>query len=886
MRFHGMVGDRVSISTNGQAWRPPEYITSPTRKVRPESESRRDDDPAEKSERSKRLRKDLNGGKKKNQRNRGLPDPTRTNKQFQNETRRGEGCLPLPSTYMRSVHPYERLSHRQRVFAIFLAILTAFALFASLVTLLSQQLESVASKVESQNEILRQSHHFGQRMESVHKQESHSHRRKLLGAWDDSSSNKTRRTLSDRTSREVFSDVINSISAIQHVLKILHSGHEKAPIFTASILHNNAPLPLARSLSYFKNQSAAYAVVGARIKTLQEELQILYDDLSLGRVPRPLQTPQGDSKDFAHGIPTDELQGSAHNKSPTGTMNRLPVGNPNQNGASKELAAVKSQPEVTSNVLHSSALNVIGNVGSQDVIIKPNNSASEPSHIQRPAPTPVLSKPTHANNQYPPWDMARSRTGRTVHPMQVFQNRNTEYPEIVEIWALPKGKSLCRLFNIARLPDGRLVLPKWMKKHAESLSSRCNIKGAIFAVENMSKKSKLQLDSSILRAAINSEFEVDWKNSGRDLCGTISPRNHMPHFVTDIFLPLVASEVLLGSGRGQLQTSTLLPTGAKDIDVRSVPTFSAIKPSILVFEETWNRPSAEWVPRLVQFFLHPKVGFTLLRGGKEKEPRALSSKVTPKISAFRSLITSNIDRHFPLGLFGPDGKNIIFDVNGISRSPAWTTKGMRENPCRVAITVLTRKGPRALLKLDLLEEKVKMLSKVTPIRAEIRVVDFEEKSFDDQVKIMQETNILIATHGAGNANFIFMRPSAAVIEIFPFSYKAGPFDGFARIFGLDYKFAMSAPQTDVFKECMHRHESNQRIKQLAFSRWDMAVQTEKSSPWVHRLEFEKEFGEPGKSEGMTTRMCVRLQELEFNIDAVSRMAVDSGTAQCANSRST
>lgn len=886
MRFHGMIGDKVSISTTGQAWRPPEYITTPTQKIRPESGLRRDDDPAQKSDRSKRLMKDQNGDKKKYHRTRGLPNPKRTNKLFQDEGMPGEGRLPLPSTYMRSVHSHARFSYRQRICAISLAILMAFALFANLIALLSQQLEKVASKVESQNEILRHSYHFGQIIENVQNQESHIPRRKLLGAVDDSSSNRIRRALFDRTSRDVFSDVINSISAVQQLLKILRSGHDKAPIFTASILHNHAPLPGAKSLSYFKKPSSAYADAGARIKSLQEELQKIYYDLSQRRVPGPSQIPQGEAKDFGHRITGGELQGRADIRSPKRVMNNLAIGNANEKWASKKVTAVPSQPDPTSNILHSSALNVIGDVGSQEVATKSNDLASEPSHIHRSLPTPVLSKPPHVNNQYPPGNVAHARTGRTVSPLQLLQNRNTEYPETVEVWALPRGKSLCRLFNIARLPDGRLVLPKWMKKHAEFLSSRCSIKGAIFAVENISEKRMLQLNSSMLRAAINSEFEVDWTNSGRDLCGTVAPRNHMPHFVTDILLPLVASEVLLGSGRGQLQSSTLLPTGAKDIDVRSVPTFSALKPSILVFEETWNRPLSEWVPRLAQFFLHPKIGFTLLRGGKEKEPRALSSKVKPKISAFRSVISSNIERHLPLGLFGPDGKNIVLEANGISRSPAWTTNGMRENPCRVAITVLTRKGPRALLKLDSLEEKIKKLCRVAAVRAEIRVVDFEEKSFDDQVKIMQETNILIATHGAGNANFVFMRPSAAVIEIFPFSYKAGPFDSFARIFGLDYKFAMSAPQTEVFKECMHRHESNQRIKQLAFSRWDMAVQTEKSSPWVHRLEFEKEFGEPGKSEGMTTRMCVRMQELEFNIDAVSRMAVDSGTAQCAMSKST
>jgi len=49
----------------------------------------------------------------------------------------------------------------------------------------------------------------------------------------------------------------------------------------------------------------------------------------------------------------------------------------------------------------------------------------------------------------------------------------------------------------------------------------------------------------------------------------------------------------------------------------------------------------------------------------------------------------------------------------------------------------------------------------------IRMLSFEGLSFSEQVHMLHDVKLLVAPHGAGLANLVFMPPGAALIEIFP-----------------------------------------------------------------------------------------------------------------------
>lgn len=451
------------------------------------------------------------------------------------------------------------------------------------------------------------------------------------------------------------------------------------------------------------------------------------------------------------------------------------------------------------------------------------------------------------------------------------------------MWTLPNGKHVCRVYRACRMQDGVILLPQWMKRHADDLTGSCNLKKARFVLENTKPGpyDGSQFAVRHQRKEFPNGINLSLEHGGRDVFGHTAPRDHMPHFVSDTFKALASIEALLGSGRAEkTRVSSLLnPQTGGAAPAKDMPAFTHFLPTLQLYEGTLTRPQSDWVPSLAQ--MYKSIGFEFASAGMEKPDEKESAKTSMTGTCFRSMITNNLKQYEPHGLFGAGGQNVLYTANKLSRDDPAVQPAMKAKPCTVSVTALTRQGPRALLKLPDLEKTLAKMGLELGITTVFRTVDFKDGfPFSKQVETMQNTNVLIATHGAGNANFLFMRPRAAVIEIFPFSYRAGPFNEFARICGLQYRHAMSEPQTDVFKECMNRHEKKESIKTYAFGMWDKAVIMNKKEPGVHRLQFETEFGTPGQSEGMTTRQCVRMQELEFNIPHVASMAIEMAREQC------
>ncbi len=61
----------------------------------------------------------------------------------------------------------------------------------------------------------------------------------------------------------------------------------------------------------------------------------------------------------------------------------------------------------------------------------------------------------------------------------------------------------------------------------------------------------------------------------------------------------------------------------------------------------------------------------------------------------------------------------------------------------------------------------------TKYNFQFTIVDFGTKSFEEQVAIMRNTGIMVALHGAGVVNSMFMPTGAALIEIVPWGFHRG-----------------------------------------------------------------------------------------------------------------
>jgi hypothetical protein len=95
------------------------------------------------------------------------------------------------------------------------------------------------------------------------------------------------------------------------------------------------------------------------------------------------------------------------------------------------------------------------------------------------------------------------------------------------------------------------------------------------------------------------------------------------------------------------------------------------------------------------------------------------------------------------------------------------------------ITIIRRAKKRVYLETDELAESLEVL------RLPVRVVQMENERFASQVNLMRNTLILIAPHGAGTMNQIFMPKGGKIIELFPKGYSNWHARAVADTFGHD-----------------------------------------------------------------------------------------------------
>jgi len=93
------------------------------------------------------------------------------------------------------------------------------------------------------------------------------------------------------------------------------------------------------------------------------------------------------------------------------------------------------------------------------------------------------------------------------------------------------------------------------------------------------------------------------------------------------------------------------------------------------------------------------------------------------------------------------------------------------------ITVINRLTKRCYRETAILLEKLKIFG------VPVRVVSFENMSLAEQISAARNTLLLIAPHGAGTVNMMFMPKGGGVIELFPKGYENWHAGAMANAFG-------------------------------------------------------------------------------------------------------
>lgn len=777
----------------------------------------------------------------------------------------------------RGIDGHIKLSCWQRFCALLLSISVGLSLFGIIATLFSSKLDALQTKTNSRaaqtevpNRLYPKSHNDAPSIVSpLHSTDSQAKelkfRRQLMGRMGKMNPS----ILHDGTAIHLKTTFVSLSQALACFIRVtsLVADEAELPVVAANVLMGAANA-IAHSgvdpvdSSQYDSNSLGPPLTRHQLDdvsaSLQLELQKLLYRVLQNRAAGSIQIPSA-----APSVPASVI---AMNLDSSRNTPLLPEAQPAGFGKSgiPSISQVKKSSTASFHILH-------GKKSKNAAFEMPYPKAgSTPSFMDIPD-----QKPSFRQKSY---NFAAQQSTSPPKASDKIAGSARLAPEAIEIWDLPDSKHICRLYRVCKMQDGTVVLPQWMERHSEIIKSSCGLKKISFLLQNMIGPTNL-FAVRHERKNFPDGIKLNTEQKHRDVFGESAPRDHMPHFVSDSFKSLASIEGLMGSGKDRLEAFSITPnTGGKGPSKTDSP-FPEMQPSLQIYDETMAKPPTDWVPSVVRMFT--KLGFEFGPAGKEK-PDEKDLKVAARTGmCFRSAIVNNLKQYEPYGIFDEKRNNILFAANGISREDAALLPGMKGKECTVTITALTRSGPRALVGLPELESVIYAMGQRLGIKTNFRVADFsDDLSIEDQIRTMQTSNVLVAAHGAGNSNYIFMRPLSSVIEIFPFSYRAGPFNNFASVFDLDYRYAMSVPQTDVFKECMNRHEKKPDVKSYAFQKWDEAVEMDKSDPFVHRLQFETEFGKPGESEGMVTRQCARMQELEFDVNHVASMAIDSARQQC------
>eukprot|EP00178_Gracilaria_changii_P010891 TRINITY_DN3151_c0_g1_i1.p1 TRINITY_DN3151_c0_g1~~TRINITY_DN3151_c0_g1_i1.p1 ORF type:complete len:581 (-),score=72.04 TRINITY_DN3151_c0_g1_i1:7372-9114(-) len=414
---------------------------------------------------------------------------------------------------------------------------------------------------------------------------------------------------------------------------------------------------------------------------------------------------------------------------------------------------------------------------------------------------------------------------------------------------------VCRIHNACLKRDGSVLLHPWMKSQKYHLRE-CGV----LKVSYMKSEKDFTQDNEL--------------NAGMDIYGIHPTRDHIPHFLTDILPMIYAAEVLRPtSSKMKVKSVCEAPKKRRcDKKIHKDPLYAGFYTS----DRTGDLPVSGWVPQLAAMLPgRPTARF----------PKEMFND-TDK-ACFRSIISYEMGSHVRTGQHWY-GSSKIFDDYGLTRAPVLRNGGGR---CEVQITVLNRFGwqnragflvGRDIVNIEAVTEGIEKLSKEEKyknVEARVAVEYFENKSFEEQIDIMQKADIILGVHGAGLGNLVFARQGTPFIEVQPFTYYAGPFDSVSAALYLPYSRIVAEPDTKNFFECMEQKAQrlgDDSIVSTAREMWNEAVKRRKESGNLNYLMCHR-FHQPSLA---PMKLCARSQRMKINVHETALKVLETAQEVC------
>lgn len=535
-----------------------------------------------------------------------------------------------------------------------------------------------------------------------------------------------------------------------------------------------------------------------------------------------------------------------------------------------------------------------------------NRTQSQSTHsksITTSSVTPLkqLDGTSNASHNSPKKELKQQKAPLASNIIETNVTALNSSISVVEHKAFRNGELFCYIRGVCRLGDGKYMLPAWMKQHNDTLA-RCGLNNIMYVLHsrNDGRGGRPKL---VLKGFPRPKLNVSDEFRDIDVIGATAPRPEQPNLVADLTPSIQLADIFM---RPHVYGRTI---SARCLEEHKN---SGCANANSLFPGTFNASMLVDVGlSAVKDHLWPKGVIRLLRNGFDGSLQVIDLqdvygwRFRNHASCFRSLLVTNAT----VPAFAAAAKprtirnasvhhtsviradNFMYRANGLSRVPVLELSRMGRARCDLKVLLMDRVGQGRILDINVLTKALAILNvrlaqsfPSASILAE--AVYFQNISFHEQVRVMQESDIVVASHSDLNANLPFLRPRAHFFEILPFGIRPDLYRSLAQAYNVRYRYLHATPDSEMFKLCVN-HYNNDITDEVDFllARWNTAANKfikatnlNASAPTYFYLSEDQE--DESYGELRNVKGCAMMQRVTANVKHLAESVFRAAMTKC------